>query len=87
MSTEQTIKQNEDTKKQAKEANQMVSVKALLSFFPTFSTKLLFVTGIFAGIVNGLAYPFLAYLCKYNKYLYTFIYLSIHDALTIYQKE
>ncbi len=68
MSTEQTVKQNEDKKKETKEADQMVSVKSLLSFFPTFSTKVIFVTGIFAGIVNGLTLPFLAYLCKCDKY-------------------
>ena len=40
----------------------MASFSELFSFFETTGTKLLFATGCFAGILNGLVYPILAYL-------------------------
>jgi len=40
----------------------MASFSELFSFFETRTNKLLFALGCFAGVLNGLVYPILAYL-------------------------
>ena len=64
------------------EPDEMVSLSAFLSFYPTFRVKVIFVVGVFAAFLNGCTFPILAYACEcmfpHNLYeAYFFFYPNL----------
>ena len=53
---------SKDKRKQQQQQLPMASFSELFSFFETTGTRALFAVGCFAGVLNGLVYPILAYL-------------------------
>jgi len=61
-SSSRSREKKDNSADKSKETLPMASFSELFSFFETRTNKLLFALGCFAGVLNGLVYPILAYL-------------------------